>query len=59
MARADGLPMRPAPTRDSTTNGCLNAACSRSATSRVRMSDGPPGGNVSTTRTGLVGHACA
>jgi hypothetical protein len=49
----------PAPARFSTTNGCLSAACSRSFTRRVRISDGPPGGKVISMRTGFAGQPCA
>ena len=48
-----------APGRLSTTNDCLDFACSRSPISRMMMSGVAPAANGTTIRTGLAGHSCA
>src|SRR5688572_6910696 len=49
----------PAPVRFSTTKGWPRRSCSRLASVRPTRSGAPPGGNGTSTRTGLVGYACA
>src|SRR3954451_24811342 len=52
--------MRPAePGRFSTLTGCPRARASLSETARATMSPTPPGGNATTSCTGLVGQVCA
>src|SRR5215470_10657823 len=46
-----------APGSFSTTNGCLNAVCSRSAATRAITSVMPPAANGTSTCTGRSGHA--